>query len=245
MGLVDGPGVRTVVFMQGCRLRCRYCHNPDTWGLGGEAVEPEALLERILRFRPYFERSGGGVTFSGGEPLMQSAFLSEMLRLCRANGIHTCIDTAGVCRGDAGCALDHTDLVIYDVKHEDAQAYREITGHLMDDTLRFVEQVRERGIPMWVRHVVVPGLTDSETHMRRLSEYVRTLPNVQRVELLAYHRLGAHKYGALGMAEPLAGVPQMDAARCKALERQYFDEINDPNAANTVESTEKNKTKHR
>ena len=117
MGLVDGPGVRMVVFLQGCRLRCRYCHNPDTWAEGGEPVEADALMARILRMKPYFERSGGGVTFSGGEPLMQGAFLCGMLKRCKAHGIHTCLDTAGV--GDGQCLdaiLEHTDLVLYDVK---------------------------------------------------------------------------------------------------------------------------------
>lgn len=222
MGLVDGPGVRAVVFLQGCRLRCQYCHNPDTWGAGGEAVQADALTARLLRLKPYFDRSGGGVTFSGGEPLMQPEFLLDMLRRCRAAGIHTCIDTAGVGRGDYADILAQTDLVLYDVKHEDAQAYREITGRDIADTHAFVEAVRAAGVPMWVRHVVVPGLTDGEAHMRALADYVDSLPNVRRVELLGYHTLGAHKYAALGLAEPLAGVEPMEDARLKELEETYF-----------------------
>lgn len=228
MGLVDGPGVRTVVFLQGCGLRCVYCHNPDTWGAGGTPVESSELMERILRFRPYFERSGGGVTFSGGEPLMQDAFLCEMLRLCKEHGIHTCVDTAGV-GPDARWKeiLRNTDLVLYDVKHEDETMYAGITGRSMRETRAFVRAVRAGGTPMWVRHVVVPGLTDGEAHMKSLRDYVRTLPHVQRVELLPYHRLGAHKYAAMGRPYFLEGVDEMNAGRCRELERLYFSEWND------------------
>ncbi len=226
MGLVDGPGVRMVIFLQGCRLRCRYCHNPDTWAQEGETIEPDALMERILRFRPYFERSGGGVTFSGGEPLMQGVFLSEMLALCKAQGIHTCLDTAGVGDGQRlDAILENTDLVLYDVKHEDPAQYRAITGRPMEETLAFVEAVRSHGMPMWVRHVVVPGLTDGEAHMVALRAYVETLPRVQRMELLPYHRLGAHKYGAMGLAEPLCGVPEMDVQKTRLLEARYFGDM--------------------
>ena len=129
MGTVDGPGIRTVVFLQGCALRCQYCHNPDTWhAQGGQQITPEALVKKLRRFQPYYVRSGGGVTFSGGEPLLQPDFLAECLRLCRAEGIHTCIDTAGVGLGDYDAILQNTDLVLYDVKHEDPAAYQALTG---------------------------------------------------------------------------------------------------------------------
>ena len=181
MGLVDGPGVRAVVFLQGCPLRCLYCHNPDTQSFsGGTQTEPQSLVKRLLRFRPYFEPSGGGVTFSGGEPLGQPEFLLECLKLLKAQGVHTCIDTSGVGRGDYQEILAHTDLVLYDVKHHQRDGYRRITGREMDPTLAFVEAVRKAGVPMWVRHVVVPGLTDSEEHLTSLSQYIATLPRVER-----------------------------------------------------------------
>lgn len=225
MGLVDGPGVRVVVFMQGCRLRCRYCHNPDTWDAGGgEEVQEEALLARILRFRPYFERSGGGVTFSGGEPLMQPSFLLSMLRRLNREGIHVCLDTAGVGCGEYDEILRYTDLVLYDVKHVQDAAYRALTGRAMDGAQSFVDAMRRMGTPMWVRHVVVPGLTDARDHMQRLAQFVRTLPNVQRVELLPYHRLGMHKYAALSLPYTLGGVPDMDAAICRAMQKEFFGE---------------------
>lgn len=224
LGLVDGPGIRTVVFMQGCRLRCRYCHNPDTWTLtGGEAMTPAALVEQLKRFRPYYARSGGGVTFSGGEPLLQPEFLTEALRLCRDEGIHTCLDTAGVGYGEYAEILRYTDLVLYDVKHFTPEGYLALTGQPITETLRFVEAVRHAGIPMWVRHVVVPGLTDSEAHLRALADYVRTLPRVERVELLGYHLLGVEKYHAMGLDYTLEGVPALsEAQRCAC--QQLMDE---------------------
>lgn len=219
MGLVDGPGVRAVVFLQGCPLRCLYCHNPDTWTGSGTEFTPEALTAKLLRFRPYFS-GGGGVTFSGGEPLLQPEFLAEMLERLHAAGIHTCLDTAGAGLGDYGAILRHTDLVLYDVKHHQAEGYRKITGQPMERTLAFVEAVRTAGVPMWVRHVVVPGLTDSPEHLASLGDYISTLPNVEKVELLPYHTLGVHKYEVLGIPYALEGVPPMDKTKLEAWERR-------------------------
>ncbi len=225
MGLVDGPGIRTVVFLQGCALRCRFCHNPDTWAAaGGEALTPPELAARLARFKPYFSRSGGGVTFSGGEPLLQPEFLAEALRLCRAEGIHTCLDTAGCGRGDYAAILQNTDLVLYDVKDITAERYRWLTGAEWDETNRFLAVLREAGTPVWVRHVVVPGRSDSEAYMAQLRAFIReNVPNVQKVELLAYHLLGRPKYEKMGLAYPLEGVPAMDKARCEAWQKQYFE----------------------
>ena len=226
MGLVDGPGVRTVVFLQGCPLRCRYCHNPDTQCGGGRPVEDGTLVRRLLRFRSYFDRSGGGVTFSGGEPLAQPDFLLACLRRLKAEGVHTCLDTSGAGRGIYGEILAHTDLVLYDVKPPCPEGYRGITGRTMDATLDFVEAVRRSGVPMWVRHVVVPGLTDGPDHMARLRDYVATLPRVERVELLPFHKLGAHKYEKLGRPDPLADTPPMEAALCNQFQQTWFSQWN-------------------
>lgn len=226
MGLVDGPGVRAVVFLQGCPLRCRYCHNPDTQAVtGGTEITAEELTRRLLRFRPYFA-DGGGVTFSGGEPLMQPEFLAEMLRRLQENGIHTCLDTAGAGCGDYEAILAHTDLVLFDVKHEDPDGYQALTGGDIRQPRAFVDAVGRADVPMWVRHVVVPGLTDSDTHMAALRDYIKTLPQVERVELLPYHTLGMGKYAALGRPYSLSGVPEMDKARCAALEQQWFSSWN-------------------
>lgn len=226
MGLVDGPGVRAVVFLQGCPLRCLYCHNPDTQGAGGTDIDSARLVDRLLRFRSYFDRSGGGVTFSGGEPLAQPDFLLDCLRRLKAAGIHTCLDTSGAGRGSYEEILAHTDLVLYDVKHCRPEDYRSLTGRTMETTLDFVEAVRRSGVPMWVRHVVVPGLTDSPEHMARLRDYVATLPRVERVELLPFHKLGAHKYERLGRPDPLADTPPMEAALCDQLQQTWFSQWN-------------------
>ncbi len=222
MGLVDGPGVRSVVFLQGCPLRCQYCHNPDTWSpKGGQATESGSLIQRLLRFRSYFAR-GGGVTFSGGEPLLQPDFLLDCLKQLKQNGVHTCIDTAGAGLGDYEEILKYTDLVLYDVKHYDPAGYRQVTGGDMTATQHFIEAVRKAGVPIWVRHVVVPGLTDSEEHIAGLRDYIATLPNVQKVELLPYHKLGTTKYPPLGLTEPLSDTPPMNSERCKQLLAKYF-----------------------
>lgn len=221
MGLVDGPGIRTVVFLQGCGIRCCYCHNPDTWAHdGGEVIASEALVNKLCRFKSYFDASGGGVTFSGGEPLQQPAFLAEALRLCKEAGLHTCIDTAGVGLGDYDAILANTDLVLYDVKHFTPEGYQQITGTTMERTLAFLDAVQKADVPLWVRHVVVPGLTDGDDHICALADYINGIRNVQKVELLGYHLLGREKYRVSNLPYALEGVPALSEtalARCQKL----------------------------
>ncbi|WP_302653268.1 pyruvate formate-lyase-activating protein [uncultured Clostridium sp.] len=221
MGLVDGPGIRVVVFMQGCTLRCLYCHNPDTWTLDGnkDALDftPEELVNKISRFRSYFEKSGGGVTFSGGDPLKQPEFLKETLKLCKEAGIHTTLDTSGVGFGDYEEILKYTDLVLYDVKHLTREGYKDMTGIEIDETQKFLEACKKMGTKMWIRQVVVPGKTDSEEYIRELGKFIKTLDNVEKVELLPYHLLGVNKYETLGIKYRLEGLKAMDKEACKAL----------------------------
>ena len=221
MGLVDGPGIRVVVFMQGCTLRCLYCHNPDTWTLDGnkDALDftPEELVNKISRFRSYFEKSGGGVTFSGGDPLKQPEFLKETLKLCKEAGIHTTLDTSGVGFGDYEEILKYTDLVLYDVKHLTREGYKDMTGIEIDETQKFLEACKKMGTKMWIRQVVVPGKTDSEEYIRELGKFIKTLDNVEKVELLPYHLLGVNKYETLGIKYRLEGLEAMDKEACKAL----------------------------
>ena len=221
MGLVDGPGIRVVVFMQGCALRCLYCHNPDTWTLDGnkDALDftPEELVNKISRFRSYFEKSGGGVTFSGGDPLKQPEFLKETLKLCKEAGIHTTLDTSGVGFGDYEEILKYTDLVLYDVKHLTREGYKDMTGIEIDETQKFLEACKKMGTKMWIRQVVVPGKTDSEEYIRELGKFIKTLDNVEKVELLPYHLLGVNKYETLGIKYRLEGLEAMDKEACKAL----------------------------
>lgn len=213
MGLVDGPGIRTVVFLQGCALRCRYCHNPDTWDPAGSAqtVTPAELVDKLSRYKPYYGENGG-VTFSGGEPLLQPDFLAECLALCHGAGIHTCLDTAGAGLGEYGAILEHTDLILLDVKHYDPEGYRLVTGASMEAYDRFLAAAQAAEIPLWVRHVVVPGLTDGEAHLEGLERYLQTIRHIEKVELLPYHTLGVHKYAALGISYPLEGVEPLNGS---------------------------------
>jgi pyruvate formate lyase activating enzyme len=223
MGLVDGPGIRVVVFFQGCALRCKFCHNPDTWACtGGEEYTPEELVKKIERFKTYFASSGGGVTFSGGEPLRQPEFLLEVLKLCKNKGIHTCIDTSGYGFGDYDEILKYTDLVLFDIKHYTREGYKNITLMEIDESLNFLEAMKRNNTKMWIRHVVVPGLTDEETHLRSLKEFINTIPNIEKVELLPYHMLGVNKYEGLGIKYPLEGIKAMDKELTKKYQKDIF-----------------------
>jgi pyruvate formate lyase activating enzyme len=221
MGLVDGPGIRVVVFFQGCKLRCAYCHNPDTWLLsGGTETTPEELIQKIVRFKPYFNRSGGGVTFSGGDPLLQPEFLLECLKLCKQNGVHTALDTAGFGNGDYTEILKYTDLVLLDIKHTTGQGYVSLTGRDSTDVNVFLEALRQSKSRVWVRHVVVPGITDSTDHITKLAKIIsEEVPNVDKVELLPYHVLGVSKYEALAIPYKLKGVEPMDKDKTNELQR--------------------------
>lgn len=218
LGLVDGPGVRFVVFMQGCPLRCKYCHNPETWNLNTKTDEytPYQLIDKILRYKPYF-KNNGGVTFSGGEPLMQKEFLLECLKLCKENGIHTCLDTAG---SILGCeeVLKYTDLVIFDIKASDEKLYKEITSSKIDNSLKFLKLCQDMNKPLWLRIVIVPGINDNEKYIKELIEFIKPLKNVEKIELLPYHTLGVHKYEELKIDYPLKDTKDMDKEKCKILE---------------------------
>lgn len=224
MGLVDGPGIRVVVFLQGCALRCKFCHNPDTWIVnGGEEYTPEDIVKKLERFKTYFASSGGGVTFSGGEPLRQPEFLLEVLKLCKSKGIHTCLDTSGYGFGDYDEILKYTDLVLFDVKHFTRKGYKDVTYMEIDESLKFLEAMKKNNTKMWIRHVVVPGLTDSEKHLKELKKFIDKVPNVEKVELLPYHMLGVNKYEVLGLKYSLEGVESMNKDLTKKYQKEIFD----------------------
>lgn len=219
MGLVDGPGVRTVVFMQGCSLRCAYCHNPDTWSMDcGIVMEADELINKLIKFKPYYKSSGGGVTFSGGEPLLQPEFLIEMLKLCRENKIHTAIDTAGFGFGKYDEILKYTDLVILDIKHSSEEGYLSLVSGNKKKLDEFLLALSLSTSRVWIRHVIVPGFTDSKEHILKLKEIIRTIKNVDKIELLPYHTLGENKYETMGIAYPLKGLSPMDKNKVKELE---------------------------
>ncbi len=220
MGLVDGPGIRYVVFLQGCFLRCKYCHNPETWDLQGDSkmLTPKQLINKIKRYKNYFG-SDGGVTFSGGEPLLQPKFLLECLKLCRKAGINTALDTAGVGFGDYEQILENTDLVILDIKATDKKEYKALTGSTMARFNKFLADCQRLEKRLWLRHVIVPGLNDSESDILKLKEYIKNIKNVEKVELLPYKTFGVHKYSDLNIKYPLEGVSDMDEEKCKKLEK--------------------------
>ena len=223
-GTVDGPGIRFVAFMQGCPLRCLFCHNPDTWSPnGGEEYTPERLVNKIERFKSYFATSGGGVTLSGGDPLRQPEFLLEVLKLCKEHGIHTCIDTAGYGFGKYDEILKYTDLVLFDIKDCTREGYKNVTLMECDESLKFLEAMKRNNTKMWIRHVVVPGLTDGEEHMLGLKKYIDKIPNVQKIELLPYHLLGVNKYEIMKIKYPLDGVEAMDKELCNKYQKELFD----------------------
>lgn len=209
MGAVDGPGVRFVVFLQGCPLRCAYCHNPDTWDpRGGEPYTPQAVCEKILRYRPYLRH--GGVTVSGGEPLMQAPFVAELFRLLREQGIHTALDTSGTGNLEqAREVLAETDLVLCDLKFADAKAYRAHCGASFNQVLQFLSLTEVMHVPLWIRHVVVPGLTDAPDQVRQIARIAGRFDNLQKLEFLPFRKLCAEKYERMGIPFPLADTPEM------------------------------------
>ncbi len=213
-GTVDGPGIRFVVFLQGCPLRCLYCHNPDTWekGRGSCRMTPEELLDEVLRYKRFIAR--GGVTLTGGEPLMQAAFVREFFLLCRGQGIHTALDTSGALWSQpVRDALDVTDLVLLDIKSIDPEQHKELTGAMITHTLRCLDYLEERQIPAWIRHVVVPGWTDDDRLLQRLADYLKPYRCIEKIELLPYHRMGARKYEQMGFDYRLEGTPELSEER--------------------------------
>jgi pyruvate formate lyase activating enzyme len=209
----DGPGLRTVIWTTGCQLRCQYCHNPDTWHLkAGRAVTAGELVAEVASHGRFMTRTGGGVTISGGEPLVQAPFVSSVLRGCKAQGLHTALDTNGFFGArlsDEELAL--ADLVLLDIKSWDPATHRRVTGVDVGPTLAFARRLAALDRPAWVRFVLVPGLTDDPANIAGLAEFVAGLPNVERVELLPFHQLGRGKWERLGLDYSLAATPPATA----------------------------------
>lgn len=216
-GTVDGPGVRYVVFVQGCPMRCAYCHNPDTWAMtGGTMMEPEYIIEQYERNEGFYK--GGGITVTGGEPLMQVDFLIDLFTLAKEKNIHTCIDSSGIAFKPDNQAfiakLDKlmtlTDLVMLDIKHIDPEKHRELTGQPNDGILAFAAYLDKKNVDMWIRHVVVPGITDDEKYLFELGYFIGQFHNLKALDVLPYHTMGEVKYKKLGIEYKLKGVPAMD-----------------------------------
>lgn len=221
-GTVDGPGSRFVVFMQGCTFRCLYCHNPDTFDLTGASFEanPKQVLERLMTFRSFYKK--GGVTVSGGEPFLQPLFVRDFFRLCKAEGIHTAVDTSGHFLNEhVKEALNDTDLVLLDVKCIDPEVHKSLTGKPLQPTLNFEKYLEEKNIPVWIRHVLVPGITDKDDLLQKHADYVAGLKNVEQVELLPFHNRGYEKYKSLGIEYPLKETSPPTAERIENAKSIY------------------------
>lgn len=212
-GLVDGPGVRYVIFMQGCHMRCKFCHNADTWKVKEPDQSAEAVLKKALRYRPYWKENGG-ITVSGGEPLLQIDFLIELFTQAKKEGVHTTLDTCGQpftfeepFFSKFKQLMKVTDLVLLDIKHIDEKAHKELTGHTNQNILEFAKYLSDIQKLVWIRHVLVPTINTDEVYLKRLHQFVAQLKNVERVEVLPYHTLGAYKWKELGLEYPLEGIP--------------------------------------
>lgn len=215
-GAVDGPGIRFVVFMQGCPLRCVFCHNPDSWNpSGGSETTVGALLGKILQYRSFIEK--GGVTLSGGEPLMQAEFTRALLRACRANGLHTAVDTSG-CIPLSACreAVDEADLLLLDIKAADTVLARDITGTGLENALALLEHREKNGAPVWIRHVLVPGYTLWDEQAHRMGALLSGYKCVEKVELLPFHKLGEYKWRELALDYKLTDTPEPSAEQAEA-----------------------------
>lgn len=218
LGTLDGPGIRTVVFLSGCPLRCLYCHNPDMWEKKQQdKVDVETVIQRLKRMKSYYGKDGG-VTFCGGEPLSQPEFLLALLKRSKEEGIHTCLDTSGCGRESSfDEILDYTDLILLDIKGLDEEMQLRLTGSNYSQSV-FIEKAQAKKIPLWLRMVVIPGINDTLVDMDKLLAIVKKLKYVEKVELLPYHTLGLKKYDSLNIEYPLKDVKAMDQKQCQKLQ---------------------------
>ena len=212
-GSADGPGVRYIVFLKGCNMRCQYCHNPDTWAKdGGELMTPEEVLKKALRYKTYWKEKGG-ITVSGGEALLQIDFVTELFRLAKEKGVNTCLDTSGnpfsleePFKSKFDELMKYTDLVMLDIKHIDEEQHKILTGCTNQNILAMAQKLSDMGIAMWIRHVLVPERNDRDDYLHRLADFIGTLKTVERVEVLPYHTLGIFKWENLHIDYPLKGI---------------------------------------
>lgn len=218
MGAVDGPGIRTVAFLQGCPARCIYCHNPDTWEKGkGKIYEPSQIVELAKRYQPYYGTQGG-VTFSGGEPLLQGEFIIKCMEELKAAGIQSIIDTSGTYfDGFTSDAIELSQLILLDVKHSDPQVFQNITALPQDNLLKIIDVINKKDKPVWIRQVVIPGINDTKENIKELNQFIKTIKHVQKVELLGYHNLGKDKWQKMNKPYQLKDTSPMNAAKLNEL----------------------------
>ncbi len=215
-GTVDGPGIRFVIFLQGCPLRCKFCHNPDTWDIKTSKKEmtPQEVFDEMIKYKSFFGTKGG-VTVTGGEPLVQKDFLLEFFKLCKKNGVHTTLDTSGYIFDEkVKEILKYTDLVLLDIKCIDKEIYKSLTKVELENTLKFLDYLKEKNKKVWIRHVIVPTITDNDNLLETLAKYLKDYKNIiEKVELLPYHTLGVFKYEELNMEYPLKDIDALSNER--------------------------------
>ncbi len=231
-GTVDGPGIRYVLFMQGCPLRCVYCHNPDTWEIGkGDKITAEEVLQEFNKNRSFYSK--GGITVTGGEPLLQVDFLTELFKKAKEENIHTCIDTSGITYNPDNPAyirkldelMKYTDLVMLDIKHIDPEKHKELTGKDNKRILDFAKYLEGKKIPVWVRHIIIEGYTDNPEELRKLGEFIGALKNLKALDVLPYHTMGVNKYKELGITYPLEGMEALPVEKAVEAKKYILDGV--------------------
>ena len=221
LGLYDGPGIRVVVFMNGCMLRCKYCHNPEMWIKGKENISSDELVNKVKRFKNYV-KDNGGVTFSGGEPLLQPDFLIECCKKLKEEGFHIALDTAGVGVGRYEEILKYIDLVIFDVKHANSNEYLELTGKTIDESEEFLKIANKMNKKFWIRQVIIPEVNDNLDYLIILKEYIKKINNIEHIEFLPYHKLGSEKYESLKIPYLYKEKCEMDKEKCNELYNKFM-----------------------
>lgn len=228
-GTVDGPGIRAVVFFNKCLLRCKYCHNPETWNMQGLNYSSDELVNKLIRFKPYFKRNNGGVTFSGGEPLLQSDFLIDVCKKLKENDIHIALDTSGYGIGNYEEILKNIDLILFDIKDVTEERFKDLTGGKIDRVWEFLEIANKMNKKYWIRQVIVPGVHDNKEFLFELSDYIKNhfkIENIEKIEFLPYHKMGDSKYEKLGINNPYLEKKPMDTNKCNQLYNEFLDIYN-------------------
>lgn len=224
-GLVDGPGIRTVIFLNGCNLRCKFCHNPEMWKMGEENYTSEEIVKKVLRNKPYF-KNNGGVTFSGGEPLLQDEFLLETCKELKKEGIHIALDTAGIGLGNYEELFKYIDLVLLDIKHINKEGYLDITRRdYFAKYMEFLDDLNKSNVEVWIRQVLVPGIHDNKDYLNSLKSFIKNnIKNVTRIDFLPYHKLGSEKYEKLGIINPYQDKEEMNKEICDKLYQEFMED---------------------
>ena len=222
-GLVDGPGIRTVIFLNGCFLRCKYCHNPEMWQMGPLNYTSDEIVQKVLRSKPYF-KNNGGVTFSGGEPLCQYDFLLETCQKLKQENIHIALDTAGITKANYEELFKYIDLVLLDIKHLTQSGFQDITNRdYFTQYCQFLTALNKSNVEVWIRQVIVPGIHDNSQYIHALSKFIKgNIKHVTRIDFLPYHKLGSEKYQTLNIKYPYQNKEEMDSLQCEKLYQEFL-----------------------